>query len=118
MIPILCKAGVASYIQYVTMYICKESTWLAAFCYFQCDDQKVTEEIRKQAKQIVEKCGFKDYRETSTKHGFEVDAVFEAITSLVMTTCISVYMESYYITIKPTNYDYNDMHAVTIVLSL
>ena len=42
-----------------------------------------TEEIRKEAKQIVQKCGFKDYRETSAKHGFEVDAVFEAITSLV-----------------------------------
>ena len=49
----------------------------------QCDAQVVSEEIKQRAKQVVQKRGFKGYRETSAKNGYEVNAVFETIASLV-----------------------------------
>jgi len=51
--------------------------------FFQCDISVVDREIKQHATNIVQKYGFKDFRLTSAKDGYEVDAIFETIVSLV-----------------------------------
>ena len=39
--------------------------------------------VKEDARKIVETCGYASFRETSAKNGYEIDAIFETIVSLV-----------------------------------